>query len=316
MKYKELPKYEKLMTTLERTIKTSWHLDSIHEVGIKKWLNNFAGDALSEDFDTKEEAQEFEQRLALFLLCNFVYYNENEVKHLMRMMLEKYIHKYMLINDISTPDDALIDKLIRKTRFSQLGNESESSAYMLYLYRQINELSKNDFEDKEGMENIVFVDDFSITGGQAERYIKKYVREHKEHKNMNMYVLLMVATKKAVKKIEKLPQITAVLPCILIDDTSKAFSKTSIVFQGYSPELKKQAKKMCQHYGELIMVDEEGATPLGFGGGEFMFGAYYNTPNNTIPIFWSEINNWKPFFKRYNKKYTKSSVIRLGGQYV
>ncbi len=45
-----------------------------------------------------------------------------------------------------------------------MGNESESSAYMLYLFRQINELSKKDFEDRDGLENIVFVDDFSITG--------------------------------------------------------------------------------------------------------------------------------------------------------
>lgn len=43
---------------------------------------------------------------------------------------------------------------------------------------------------------------------------------------------------------------------------------------------------------------------------------YYNTPNNTLPIFWSDENSWQPIFQRYNKKYTNSSSVRIGGHYV
>ena len=45
-------------------------------------------------------------------------------------------------------------------------------------------------------------------------------------------------------------------------------------------------------------------------------GTYYNTPNNTLPIFWSDENSWQPIFQRYNKKYTNNSSVRIGGHYV
>ena len=52
MKYKKLPSYDTLMFTLRKTISTAWHINTIHEVGINKWLNNFEGDALcTKDFE-------------------------------------------------------------------------------------------------------------------------------------------------------------------------------------------------------------------------------------------------------------------------
>lgn len=312
----ELPTKSKLEDTLRKLINTAWHLNTIHAPGIEKWLNNFTGDALYEDFSDREKAIEREQQIALFLLCNFVYYNEDEVKHMMKLMLEKYIHHYLSSNDFSECEDNTIDEIIRKSKFSKLGNESESSSYMLYLFRQVNELSKQNFESKNDTDIIVFVDDFSITGSQADWYIKKYLKEHPEDSEKKFYVLLMVSTKKAVDKIKKIPQIFDVLPCITMKEDSNVFSENSIVFQGYSPEIINQAKKVCEYYGELIKLSEEGSTPLGFGGGGYMLGAYYNTPNNSLPIFWSEKNNWNPFFKRYNKKYAADNKVRLGGQYV
>lgn len=319
MNYKTLPSYEILMSTLRKTLSTAWHINTIHETGINKWLSNFVGDALcTKDLD-RENAISLERRIALFLLCNFIYFNEEEVKHLMKIMLEKYIHKIFSNQGLTEVDDDQINLLIRRTQFSPLGNQSESSSYMLYLFRQINDLSKYDFEDKKESDNIVFVDDFSITGSQSDRYIKKYLVEHSENKSKNFYVLLMVSTQEAIIKIKSIPEVKDVFPCIIMDNTSKAFSEESIIFQGYSQELKEQAKKLCQHYGELIVSKEDkknGATAFGFGGGEYLLGTYYNTPNNTLPIFWSEENLWQPIFRRYNKKYTNNSKVRLIGQYV
>lgn len=314
--YKQLPSYDVLMNMLRQTISAAWHLNSIHKRGIEKWLDNFSGEALVNDVENVETAKELEHRLALFLLCNFVYYNEDEIKHLMKVMLEKYIHYYLTKSRVGVCDEAGIENILTKSKFSKLGNESESSAYMLYLFRQINELSKKDFEDRPDVENIVFVDDFSITGSQAETYIKKYLKENPKCVDKNIYVLLMVSTKDAIERIKGIHQVVDVLACIVMDDTSKAFSSSSIVFKGYSPELKEQAKRLCEYYGERIKPEEEGSTALGFGGGGYLLGAYYNTPNNSLPIFWSEMNNWKPFFKRYNKKYAAKNQIRIGGLYV
>ena len=47
-----------------------------------------------------------------------------------------------------------------------------------------------------------------------------------------------------------------------------------------------------------------------------MMGTYYNTPNNTLPVFWSEKNKWHPIFTRYNKKYTSDKGLIVEGEYV
>lgn len=313
---KLLPAYDTLVSTFQKTVSTAWHINTIHETGLNRWLENFVGDALCSEEIDKERAKELERRLALFLLCNFVYYNEDEVKHLMKVMLERYIHHCLSSKGLWIVAEENIDEIIQKTMFSSLGNQSESSSYMLYLFRQVNELSKRDFEEKKEIESIVFVDDFSITGGQADRYIKNFLRKNPEKQSKKIYVLLMVSTQDAIKKIKEIPEITDVITCITMDESSKTFSDSSIVFQGYSSEIKEQARKMCIYYGESISGNEPGSTPLGFGGGEYLLGAYYNTPNNTIPIFWSEENFWRPIFRRYNKKYVSDSKVRLGGQYV
>ena len=84
MEYKTLPSYEILINTLRKTLSTAWHINNIHEIGINKWLSNFVGDALCAKGVKREEAINLERQIALFLLCNFIYYNEEEVNHLMK----------------------------------------------------------------------------------------------------------------------------------------------------------------------------------------------------------------------------------------
>lgn len=319
IKYKELPSLSRLKEILHKTISTAWHINTIHENAIDQWLNNFDGSSLCHIKHNLNEAKKLEQRIALFLLCNFVYYNEQEVKHLMRNMMGKYIHTFFAGENKEYIDEEEIDRLIKVTSFCSLGNQSESSSYMLYLFRQVNDLSKNDFNIKSDCENLVFIDDFSMTGTQAEWYIKDFFKEKPEYKLKNISILLSISTKEAMDKLKKINGVNNVIACIVMDDTSKVFSDSSIVFQGYSPELKEQAKRMCEYYGDRILSNEDkksGATPLGYGDCGYLLGAYYNTPNNTLPIIWSEENLWYPIFKRYNKKYVSDNKIRLGGQYV
>jgi hypothetical protein len=323
---KELPSSEMLMDTIMNTINKVWNVgNELHKKNIDDWLENFSGNALCyspNDDDKLDEAKEREQCIALFMLCNFVFYNKNEVKHLIKLMFEKYIHfVFDKENKITVTDDN-INNLLRNTQFSSLGFPSESSSYLLYHFRQENALSRKSFKENPKANNIVFIDDFSIEGTQARDYINKFIKESKNNgkdiSNINYFILLMVATKKAINLLKsEIPNLN-IIACIEIDEKSQAFSPSSIVFDGYNIQIKEDAKKICEYYGDKLINEndkEDGMESLGFCGGSYMFGSYYNIPDNTLPIFWSDEKNWNYLFKRYDKKYDDNNLI-FGGQYV
>ena len=54
--------------------------------------------------------------------------------------------------------------------------------------------------------------------------------------------------------------------------------------------------------------------PLGFNDGAYLIGFEYNTPDNTLPIFWGTSNNWKPIFTRYEKIYGNGKESAIDGR--
>jgi len=253
------------------------------------------------------------------MLCNFVYYGKNEVKRLVKLMFEKYIHFVFVNENKTTVTDYDINNLLKNTQFSQLGAPGESSSYLLYHFRQENELSKKYFEENINANNIVFVDDFSITGTQSRDYIiKELQKKTRDISNINYFILLLVTTEKAINLLKSEIPNLKIIACIEMDEKSQAFSPSSIVFDGYDIQIKEDAKKICEYYGGKLISEEDkkkGMESLGFHGGGYIFGSYYNTPDNTLPIFWSTANDWNRLFKRYEKKYGYDNLT-FGDRYV
>jgi hypothetical protein len=294
------------------TINFAWGVgDTINQNRIIKWLDNFTGDALISIYNERNKARERERQLALFLLCNFVYYNENEIRHLIRLAFRKFVHSCCVSESKCCFSEIEINNLLKETKFTFLGDYSESSAYLLYLFRQENHLSLDHFTDIDKESNIVFIDDFSITGSQIDRYLTKKIKLYGDDKKY--YILLLVTTESALEKIRKKHNIVT-LPCIVLDKSSETFGDSSTIFSGYNAIYKEEAKKICEFYGAKLVKNNNRLDALGFGGKGFLFGVYYNVPNNTLPIFWSEENNWFSIFKRYEKEYNTS--IHWEGHYV
>ena len=81
--------------------------------------------------------------------------------------------------------------------------------------------------------------------------------------------------------------------------------------------------QLCNYYGMEIVNKELSAAeiymkryPLGFANGQHMFGFYYNTPDNILPIFWCKSSNWSPAFVRYGKIYGIEGVNIQDEQYL
>jgi hypothetical protein len=71
----------------------------------------------------------------------------------------------------------------------------------------------------------------------------------------------------------------------------------------FSPEEKAPVEEFLRRYGERVYPPSRFgsiATPFGYRNGQAMVAFFYNTPSNTLPIFWSVANGWKPILQRFD----------------
>lgn len=298
----ELPSDEELIKQIRLTSEIVWKRNLLKD-DIDNWLTNFKGEVFDIDY---------EKKMALWLLANFVFYNDDEVKHLCKTLYKDFIH-YLIEEEDSTLDiDLRYKNILKKSRFYHLGKTGESSGYVLYYFRQENQLPLKNFISKieeipDIVENIVFVDDVALSDGsksQASKYIKKIIADNPKLKNCRIILLSFIATDKAIDFLSK--ENIEVINCITLHERNKCFSKDSIVFSNFNEHLS-NGKIFAEHYGKKIKPNN----PLGYNNCQFLFGFFYNTPDNTLPIFWAEENDWVPILKRYHKNY-QNKLLDLG----
>ena len=293
------PSVERMLDVLKQTIEKSWHID-LNIEDIANWLNNFNGKI----FDTVSE-----KRLALWLLCNFTYYNELEVNHLCSYLFHKLLHQLLIDNDLATEREA--EECIMNCAFTSIGKASESGGMILYHFRQEANLDLERFVfpteiDNTLQSNIICIDDVMLSGGTASRFFYK----HKDVlQDKRTYYITLITTDAAINKLMVLGIKT--IYCIKLDERNQAFSPKSLVFYKY-PELLNSAKEMANEYGQIIEPDK----PLGYRNGQYCFGLYYNTPNNSLPIFWSTNNEWFPIFPRKEKYQNAKQANRKYGYFI
>ena len=292
------PKILELKKLIMHTSETVWKHE-ITEKEIDKWLDNFSGEVLSRDE---------EKVFALWLLVNFVYYNEDEVLHLCRVLMKDFIHKELI--DMKTQQDEIdkyLSEIFSKTRFLLLGKPSESGGYILYYFRQVNDLNISYFNppqsnDLELIDNLVFIDDVTLTAGpdgQAYKQLKRYTELYKDKR---IILLTLIASESSIIEFRRIG--VEVITTVSLDERNKCFCANSDIFHAY-PNYIETCKKFALHYGNKI--DRE--WPLGYENGEYVFGFFYNTPDNTLPIFWGTSNGWHPIFKRYDKNYERKNLV-------
>lgn len=301
--------------TVEEILKTSqisWEKQLTSE-DIDAWLSNFHGDALG--------SSKAEQNLALWLLSGFTYFSLDDIRWYCQYLFTEFLHHKLveyqqagLFQDLSIKKQ--VEHILDSTVFLTLGNDSESGSNVLYYFRQINHLEKRIFEKQldQLYENLVFVDDITVSGIQALTYIPQI---RSSIKTENTYYLTFLASDTAIDALIHIGVKT--IYGNGLSDREKCFSSDSYVF---SSERRKRflpvAAKMCEHYGSKITEGhpEVAGYPFGFDQTQSLFCFFYNTPDNTLPIFWCEGKGWNPIFKRYEKRIDRGEVILSDSRYV
>lgn len=324
MEAKDVTKLLNLETIKDHILDTSnvaWDRH-ITPSSLDRWLKNFTGAALNDKVA--------EQTIAAWLLMNFTFYTSSEIQELCKVIYRKYIHKklsepYYLELEEST--EHKIERILRRTLFFPLGNPSESGAFILYSFRTANSLPKSLFAysidlseiiSNKTLDDIVLIDDVTLSGSQATTYLRSLPLE-----SVNSTLMTLFATPSAIDNLKKQAPYITPLYASLLDSRTNLFSDDSFVFSNADCKpLKELAYQLCYHYGNEIVLNYLPSTeeymkkyPLGYADGQQMFGFFYNTPNNTLPIFWCDSPNWCPVFKRYNKVYNTKGVSIQNEQY-
>jgi hypothetical protein len=212
---------------------------------------------------------------------------------------------------------------INKTKFLAIGNPSESGAHLLYYFRQVNKLPKKNFihfidifEDintnlqvKAGIKRLVFIDDFSGSGSQSRTFYKNNIKKIlKENSSVEIWLLLTTITEDALTNLEENTTFHHIDSVLHLDKSFKCFEEDSRYFveSNLCSEISMgNSKSMCSKR-DMCPPDAEYPgeyNSLGFESSQLLLSFEHNTPNNTLPIFWHEGDNWTPIFKRYVKIY-------------
>lgn len=328
--YDALPLYDKLMNKIYAYYQTIWRekwKDGTNQA--EDWLDNFV------DVDMNKHDK---QRInMLHLLSKFMYFGNKELRQLLRSMFRD-LFKYPIVESIRKANGDTVDERIirtgylrelRATRFLGVGNPSESGVHMLYFFRQESQLPKNffintsdifsthietdrtpDYKERKylkselstiGIKRYVFIDDFCGSGSQATNYLKSTVENIKfEDPTIKVDYLMLFGTENGINTVRNLKIFNTVEAVFTIDETFKAFSDNSRYFNIIPDEIidKNFSKETALEYGVNLF-----GQPLGYGNCELLLGLHHNTPDNSLPIFWSEKDQWKPIFKRYHKIY-------------
>jgi S-adenosylhomocysteine hydrolase len=271
---------------------------NLSEISLKKWLLQFENNK--------------EREIALKLLEHIEIYDDARIRKKFRE-----IHQYL--------EEKMGKKTLEKhTSFIPLGPPGKSGARSIYLYRtrehgvlDIEIDSAHALLSSDGFiknDCLIFIDDFiGVEGTQAIRYIEDFfkipsylektglinsqVREELDNflNSVDKYYIAVVGFVSGVKAIEKKTGIKCKVGDMLSDE-NKAFTVGNIFL---SETEANEAEKIVDEIGRKIY--KEG--PLGWSSNEALIVFSYNTPTNTLPIFWSYGEGdfkWFPLFPRYD----------------
>jgi hypothetical protein len=288
---------------------------------IRNWLNNFKGKTGA--------SAELEQLHALYVLSQFMYFGSKEIRILLRAL---YRELFLLplaqkVRAKTKNASEFCDRMALEkdaTRFLGVGNPSESGVHLLYYFRQENSLAKASFLDSAqiytvssdngirkrvprhpSVKRYVFLDDICGTGETAERYSNDLLPDLlAEQPDVELWYFSLFATADGLRHITDNTAFGSNCGAVYELDDTYRWTATSSRYLSKLPKglYRSLLIALPAVYGATLLPGH----PLGYDGSELMLGFSHNTPDNTLPIIWFEMEHgakhpWYPIFRRYPK---------------
>lgn len=252
---------------------------------IDKWLQAFS---------------EEEHPFLLELLMQFYYYSEERIKDKVVELYDAFIKEYQ--GDVNA---VVYTKIIKEQGvacsdilFTTFWMQNSS----MYSYAENNILGL--LEAKQIPKELVIVDDYSGTGKTFTKTLDKMLQVEDEVRNSNFYFLTLHTTKRAVQQIEEYAELNGISIKIISLDYSDETFKKDYIYNEIEAEHKKR------QYSEICTKQKIDKHILGFDDVSSLVAFHYNTPNNTLGLFWQDLVDFTALFPRKKKQRTELSVMQ------
>ena len=252
---------------------------------IERWISDFS---------------EEEQQVMLELLSNFFYYSETRVNEKVKELHQKFLGS--LDGDAA---DVTYIKVIKDYGVSY----SDIFCSAFWLYNNLYDYTESNIitllEEDSIPPVLVIVDDYSGTGNTLIKTVDKLIDKNIKIIGSPIYFLALHITQRAIKQIETYSLTVGIqIRIIALDESDEAFKKGYLFEKEKAIELKKKYFDVCisrSVNNDYILGYEDVASLVAF---------HYNTPNNTLGLFWSDLATFVALFPRHQKKRTTLTELQ------
>lgn len=265
-------------------------------IDVFRWLRNF---------------DENEWDLALTILDKVVYYSSDNIDEMLEYYILKIIESYPNKHVYILPS----------------GNVGKSGYVMAYHAKKVieklalpeNKLSLLNLKNLGQVKKkavVALLDDFSGTGESIRKFYEKNVKDVVDQSIIICALTIAYMEKSAVYLSEKCGMtIYGVL-------NKPAFIRRGSVFGNERSML--QVREFCFKKGEKLCPNwkNEDLKPLGYKNSQALVCFEHTTPNNTLPIFWYEMQiqgtdkKWNAIFPRFaNSRIERGRRLRISSRF-
>lgn len=265
----------------------------VSPLDIIKWLGNF---------------EKNELRYAIAIASNLTVYTSYEIEESLNCSFNKTFNTInendkIIVNPIGKfgKSGSMISYYFQKTDFYR--NHKKNIALVASL--------SNLTLDKNNNNYLVLIDDFIGSGKSVEKYCKE-IDSICTIKNEQRFLISVAGMQKGIKNLK--PHFERIE--IEASNIFKmAFSGNSNYF-GYRKH--QPYRTFAYKYGKILSsnTNKKGKpvkyfNALGFGNSQALVSFVHGSPNNTLPIIWSNKNGWFPLIPRFSQdKMTVSREFR------
>lgn len=248
-----------------------------------------------------QQFDEDDKPLMLKLLQHFYYYTEERLNYKARQLYGKFIEEYP--TDSSKAIFVGIEKDVG-VGFSSFMFET------FWIKNNLKDSAVPRFTEEVKTwgalpDVVAIVDDYSGSGSTFIKYLNKIIKVNPELNNTRYYFLTIHISKDALSNIaEYAKQQEIEVRCVYLHESDRAFN-AGYIYEAIEAEVNKTK------YGDLckrIALSEENA--FGFKQIEALVSFEYNTPNNTLGVFWSNVDDFMSLFNRHKKQRTTLTELR------